>query len=147
MEALAELERVIAALGPKEKAEFDRLVEPELLAATYGDPEWRIDNLYFIQDEKGKEVKFVRRAEQRQWWRERWCLNIILKARQLGFSTEILLEMLDSCLFKSNFAAGIIDYSLDDAEKKLNKIKFAYDRLPASLRARVPLVKANTETI
>jgi hypothetical protein len=147
MEALAELERVIAALGPKEKAEFDKLVEPELLAATYGDPEWRIDNLYFIQDEKGKEVKFVRRAEQRQWWQERWCLNIILKARQLGFSTEILLEMLDSCLFKSNFAAGIIDYSLDDAEKKLNKIKFAYDRLPASLRARVPLVKANTETI
>jgi hypothetical protein len=137
----------VASLSAEEKPEFDKLLAPELIAITLGDPEWRIDNLYWIQDEHGKEIKFVRNEAQRRWWNERWFLNVILKARQLGFSTEIALEILDSCLFTPNTAAGIIDYSLDDAEKKLNKIKFAYDRLADDLKQKVPLTKANTEKI
>lgn len=137
----------IAGLSDKEKRELDRIITVELKAVTIDDPEWRIDNLYKIQDEHGTEVQFVRNEAQRRWWKERWFLNVILKARQLGFSTEIALEILDTCLFRSNTAAGIIDYSLDDAVKKLDKIKFAYSRLREDLRRKVPLVKANTETL
>src|SRR5208337_2340991 len=91
-----------------------------------------------------KELRFVRNEAQRRWSRERWYLNVILKARQLGFSTEIAIEILDECLFIDNFTAGIIDYNLDEAKKKLDKIKFAYARVSVKIPK---LVRANTETI
>lgn len=110
-------------------------------------PEWRLDNLYWIQDQNGKEIKFKRNEAQRRFCNERHCLNLILKARQLGFSTQIAMEILDECLFTPNFRAGIIDYSLEDAKKKLDKIKFAYARLPSFIQAAHPLVRENTETL
>jgi hypothetical protein len=116
-------------------------------AVTIDVPEWRIDNLYWVQDEHGKEVRFVRNEAQRRWWGQRHVLNVILKARQLGFSTEIALEILDECLFTPNFRAGIIDYNLEEAKKKLKKIKFAYERLPIDIKERCPLVRENTETV
>lgn len=135
-----DIEELAASLSPQMRAQL-------LNVLTIDDPEWRIDNLYWVQDEHGKEVQFVRNEAQRRWWKERWFLNVILKARQLGFSTEIALEMLDECLFTANFRAGIIDYSLEDAKKKLDKIKFAYQRLPADVREKCPLVRENTETL
>ena len=50
--------------------------------------EWRLDNLYFIQNERGEVVRFVRNESQRAFWDNAWYLNAILKARQLGFSTQ-----------------------------------------------------------
>src|SRR6185437_11590535 len=49
--------------------------------------EWRLDNLYWVQDETGRAVRFVRNESQRAFWDNAWYLNAILKARQLGFST------------------------------------------------------------
>jgi hypothetical protein len=106
--------------------------------------EWRLDSLYWVQDESGRAVRFVRNESQRAYWQNAWYLNAVLKARQLGFSTLIALLELDTCLFNSNTAAGIIDYSLVDAKKKLAKIAFAYQRLPAWLRERLPTVKDST---
>ena len=147
MKSEADVHAYLAGLGADEKAKLDAMLHAEIDAFTIGNPEWRIDNLYKIQDEKGKEIKFVRNDAQRQWWRDRWYLNVILKARQLGFSTEIALEILDECMFTPNTAAGIIDYSLDDAKKKLGKIKFAYERMPEKMKANNPLVTSNTETM
>jgi len=109
------------------------------------DREWRLDNLYWIQNEKGEAVRFVRNDAQREYWSNLWYLNICLKARQLGMSSLVAIIILDSCLFSSNTAAGIIDYTLPDATKKLAKIKFAYDRLPELLKKTIPLVKQNTQ--
>lgn len=145
--AIADPAAFIAGLDPKQKADLDRILAKELHEATLGNAEWRIDNLYWIQNEQGKKVRFVRNEAQRSWWHNRWWLNVILKARQLGFSTEIAIEMLDECLFIPNFTAGIIDYSIDDAKKKLDKIKFAYDNLPAYLKLQTRLIKDNTETL
>src|SRR6185295_17418781 len=109
--------------------------------------EWRLDNLYFIQNERGEVVRFVRNESQHAFWDNAWYLNAILKARQLGFSTLMALLELDTCLFNSNISAGIVDYSLVDAKKKLAKVAFAYQRLPAWLRQRVPTVKDSTTEI
>lgn len=43
--------------------------------------------------------------------------NLILKVRQLVFSTYIALRMLDSCLFIPNFHAGIVDRTLAEAAR------------------------------
>lgn len=118
-----------------------------VLRASLSDPVWRIDNIYRIQDKDGNDVKFVRNEAQRKYWQERWYRNCVLKARQLGLSTFIELLMLDSCLFYSNTSAGIVDFGLDDAVKKLDKIKFAYNRLPEFLKEQRPLVKDNTKEI
>lgn len=65
--------------------------------------------------------------------------NIILKARQRGFTTFIQILMLDACLFDPNTNAGVIAHNREDAEDFFNKkIKYAYDRLPSELLAAVP---------
>jgi hypothetical protein len=58
--------------------------------------------------------------------------NLILKARQLGFTTFIQLFFLDACLFNSSVRAGTIAHRLDDAKIIFrDKIRLVYDRLPS----------------
>jgi len=115
------------------------------IKARLDDREWRLDHLYSIQDESGRTIPFVRNEAQLAFWRELWTCNIILKARQLGFSTMICIMDLDECLFAPGTSAGIIDLTVADAKKKLEKIKFAYDNLPGWLKMQIPLAKSNTE--
>lgn len=107
--------------------------------------DWRLDNLYYIQNEEGDEVKFVRNEAQRAFCGAASQRDLITKARQMGFSTEILIEILDMCIFRAGQNAGVIDDTLKDARAKLAKIKYAYDRLPPAVRSNVTLVKSNTE--
>src|SRR5690606_30041851 len=108
--------------------------------ATLADKEWRLDNLYYIVDEKGHEIQFKRNEVQHRLWESLWYWNLVLKARQHGISTFIEILMLDDCMFSANTHCGLIDATLPDARKKLDKIKFAYDRLPPEFRKANPLV-------
>lgn len=128
-------------ITPAEKAASAKLLE--LLSDRW----WRISNLYWVQDETGQAVKFVPNDAQRQLWDDLHYNNVILKARQLGFSTFVAIFILDTCLFRENTAAGIVDITLDDARKKLDKIKFAYDRLPDEIRKARPIKRDNAHEI
>jgi len=99
---------------------------------------WRLSNLYSIANEKGLIVPFKPNAEQERFLDEMHTLNLILKARQLGFSTLIQMMALDTCLFHGNTNAGVIAQDIDTA-KDIFRLKFkdVYDRLPEGLRARV----------
>ncbi|MFA6267666.1 MAG: hypothetical protein WC670_18360, partial [Pseudolabrys sp.] len=114
---------------------------------TVGNREWRLDNLYFIQDEDGNTVQFVRNEAQRAYSKRRWWRDLIVKARQLGFSTFLAVLILDLCMFRKGQTAGVVDVTLKDARLKLAKIAFAYDKLPDNLKAANPLVKRNTEEL
>lgn len=105
--------------------------------------QWRLDNLYWIKDKDGEEVPFRRNPAQRAFAGDIWFRNTIVKARQMGFSTDIAMQMADDLVFRPNTVAAIIDYKLPDAEKKLDKIRFAYERLPTALRSSVKTVKNN----
>lgn len=117
------------------------------LYSLLGDIEWRMDNLYYIQDEHGRCVKFIRNDSQMEFWMSMWLLNIILKDRQRGFSTLIAMFILDQCMFFTDTSAGIIDITLPDAKKKLAKISYAYERLPDYLKAANPLITDAKESI
>jgi hypothetical protein len=117
---------------------------PPLSAAEWQDAWWRIRHLYWIIDETGKPVKFQPNEEQEAFYRALWYRNLILKARQLGFSTELLIMALDQCLFVENFTAGVIADSLDNATRLFRKIVFAYSRLPVFLQQVKPVVKETT---
>lgn len=121
-------------------------LSPEVLAQLKGkftDRWWRISNLYRIKDTTGREIKFTPNAAQARLWRDLHPLNVIPKARQLGFSTFIAMFITDTCVFRPNTAAGIVDMTVDDAKAKLEKIAFAYDGLPKAIRERIPLTKRN----
>lgn len=105
--------------------------------------EWRLNNLYWIKDKNAKTVKFQFNPSQTYLYRNKHWKNVILKARQQGFTTFACIDALDDCLFNDNFDAGIIAHNLDDAEKIFtNKIKFAFDRLPTAIKAAL---KPNTD--
>ncbi|MBA0937121.1 terminase, partial [Escherichia coli] len=70
-------------------------------------PWWRLNHLYKIQNEKGELVTFRMRPAQRQLFRNMHNKNIILKARQLGFSTAIDIYLLDQALFIPHLKCGI----------------------------------------
>ena len=114
---------------PKDEADYQRLLRSK---------EWRLNNLYFIKDKYGKEIRFRMNRAQRRFHEERHCRDIILKARQLGFTTYIQIDMLDDCLFNETFSAGVIAHNREDAQSFFkDKIKFAYDGLPPHIQTTV----------
>lgn len=98
---------------------------------------WRLNNLYCILDKHGKKARFTPNEAQTSYLQARHYLNVELKARQLGFSTIIQIDMLDRCLFNTNWSAGVIAQDRDTAGDIFdNKFKFAFDNLPESLKAK-----------
>jgi hypothetical protein len=112
-------------------------------AAMMQSREWPLDNLYSIVSEQGISVPFARNDVQRALWDQLWFWNIILKGRQHGISSFILLLMLDTCLFNANTHCGLIDATLADATKKLDKARFANEKLPPNIKAFVPMHSDN----
>ena len=112
------------------------------IKARLGDPWWRLNNLYYVTNERGEKVRFRLNPAQKALYRALWYFNVILKARQLGFTTFIQIFMLDRCIFNSNVRAGVIAHNKDDAQVFFrDKIKFAYDNLPEWLKAERPALK------
>lgn len=93
---------------------------------------------YDIKNKQGKVVPFIMNEDQDKFITTRHGLDIVLKARQKGFTTVIQLDMLDDCLFSPNFSAGVIAHNLVDAKAFFkDKIKFAYDKLPPIFKEQV----------
>lgn len=129
-------------------------VDIATLAANLDDPMWRLCNLYKIivkgnDDEEGLTIQFKPNRAQRRFLARLWHRNIILKARQLGFTTLICVLWLDTALFsKDPIRCGIIAQDKEAAETIFrDKVKFAYDNLPEALRERFPLKKCTTSEI
>ena len=120
---------------------------PAEVQALLADRDWRMNNLYRITNKAGDAVQFRMNDSQVRFWESMWWLNVILKDRQRGFSTLIAMFILDSCLWTPHTQAGIIDITLPDAKKKLDKIRFGYDSLPAQIKDSIPLITDAKETL
>ena len=96
---------------------------------------FRLNTLYHIKDKQGKKILFKPNAEQESFYVARHGRDIILKARQLGFTTFKMISDLDDCLFIENFSAGCICHNVESAKDIFrNKIKFAYTNIAESQR-------------
>lgn len=108
----------------------------------FADPRWRLNNLYFITDKSGKRVKFEMNWAQDALFKDMHYQNVVLKARQLGFTTFIQMFILDQCVFNSNIRAGTIAHNLNDAQTIFrDKVKYPYDNLPEGIRNEVAAQK------
>jgi hypothetical protein len=106
------------------------------------------DGFYKVQDETGAAIPFRIRPLQEQFLTEAHGFDLLLKARQLGFTTVIQIDFLDDCLFIPNTAAGVIAHNREDAEAFFhNKIRFAYDELPEEFKALVPATQDSTRAM
>lgn len=90
--------------------------------------EWRMSHFYKIKDKKKKLVTFKRNKAQRDFEKNKHSRNIILKSRQLGFTTDESVDTLDDMAFVRNYDALFIAHNLDSAKDIFdNKIKLAWD--------------------
>jgi hypothetical protein len=113
----------------------DRLIEREDIVEALANKWFRLNALYFIKDKAGNKVPFMANRAQRRRFKYRHCRDLILKARQLGFTTLEMLDALDDCLFTDNFNSGVIAHKLDDAQDIFrNKVLFAYNNISAAWR-------------
>ncbi len=115
------------------------------LRRNLADPMWRISNLYkiMVKGDDGEDdlvIDFKPNAAQLRFLKRLWHRNIILKARQLGFTTLIAILWLDHALFNPNQRCGIVAQDKDAAEAIFrDKVRFAYDHLPQMLKEMFPL--------
>jgi predicted ABC-type ATPase len=120
----------------------------KLLKGQLNDPRWRLNNLYWITDKSGKRIQFQLNWAQENLLNDLHFCNLILKARQLGFTTLLQIFMLDQCLFNSNIRCGTIAHRLDDARTIFrDKVRYPYDNLPEALRHARPLLSDSAEEL
>lgn len=109
---------------------------------------WRVRNLYTVVNKDGVIEPFVPNEAQERFMEEMHGTDVILKARQLGFSTFIQIIMLDSALWVDNTSCGTISESLPAAKILLKKKMLdVYDRLPAMIRAMKPITKRDATEV
>ena len=117
------------------------------LAKNLADPMWRLENLYriMVKDDDADDsfsMQFKPNRAQKRFIKRLWHRNLILKARQLGFTTLIAILWLDHALFNGNQRCGIVAQDREAAEAIFrDKVKYAYDNLPAALKEAMPLAR------
>ena len=99
------------------------------------DKNWRINNLYKIVDKKSQSITFKSNSAQADFDNNKHTRNLILKSRQLGFTTLESIDSLDDVLWKPNFKALFISYDKDSAIEIFDdKIKYAWDNYDPFLK-------------
>ena len=125
---------------------FESLTIQEISEGLY-DKWWRLNHLYYIIDKYGKRVLFRPNRDQKRFHDEMWVMNLILKARQRGFTTLIDISYLDDALFLNDIEVGIIAHNREDVSKIFRrKILYPYENLPEGIKAFIPTIsKSKTE--
>lgn len=110
--------------------EAGELTEPKDIIRALSLTWFRLCALYKIKDKNGKVIRFKPNEAQRELYKGGHKRDIILKARQLGFTTFVMIVCLDNCLFTENYSAGCIAHN-EKAAKSIfrSKVKFAYTNI------------------
>lgn len=112
---------------------YARVTDEVLLTNQYV----RLNTIYKIVDKDGVLHDFSIKPEQYDFLKNMHKRNLILKARQIGFTTIIQLFLLDTALFTPNTSCGVIAHNKEDAEKFFEKkIKLAYDNIPEDFKRK-----------
>ena len=93
-----------------------------------------IEGSFYIVDKESKDVPFKLNKAQEKFLEEMTGRDIILKARQLGFSTLVLAVFTYDFLFTKNSTSMSISYETGAAQKLLDKVKHFIEPLGVPLR-------------
>lgn len=96
---------------------------------------WRLNHLYRIRNKQGEMVTFRLNRAQEHFHQNKHNRNIILKSRQLGFTTYEAIDALDDALFVPG--TDILMRSYDEISQKDifdSKITYAWNNFPEELK-------------
>ncbi len=106
-----------------------------------------IETFFRVRNKSGKIVRFKFNPVQERYWPELSTRDIILKARQQGFSTLVLGWFLSECLLHENTRAVIVSHDRDATSKLLMRARFFLKRLSEDLEKKgLPTPKIGYET-
>lgn len=89
---------------------------------------WRLHNFYKIKDKNAKLVTFQPNPAQKDFHQKKENRNIILKSRQLGFTTYAAINMADSVFWRPNIDTLLISYDEASQQKIFDgKIMLAWE--------------------
>ncbi len=97
-------------------------------------PAWRLQNLYSIVDKNARKVRFTPNVVQSQLNESVLNRKKILKARQMGITTNELIKQLDFTIWNQNVTSCILAHEQDTIEKLFNIVRRAYEFLDPRLR-------------
>jgi hypothetical protein len=105
---------------------------------------WRMNNLYKVKNKQGELVTFKPNEIQYKHVIERGTsrYNLILKARQFGFTTLYCIDLLDESLFNSGTMCGIIAHEAKKLPDYFTIVRRAFINLPEWLK---PETKTDTK--
>jgi hypothetical protein len=101
------------------------------------DPKFFIESLIEIVNKDKETVPFVFNPSQVRYYKNRSNRDIILKPRQLGFSTEIMGLFLHDTMFCPNTLSVIVAHTEKDASDLFEKAHFMFNSIPEIFRASV----------
>lgn len=108
------------------------------------DKQWRTSHLYKIRNKNQQLLTFKRNKAQADFNEKKWTRNLILKSRQLGFTTDESVDSLDDTLFNRNTECLLIAHNLDAGKAIFDKkIDLAWNNIPVELR-KLYKVDSNT---
>jgi len=135
--------------APVFDTDLELAIDDNMTGAPWGDkypkdPEqwenqlWRLHNLYFIVAKDGNKCLFQPNWAQVGLIENLWYLNVILKARQFGFTTFIDILLLDNAIWQPDQRNGIIAHNREDAVVIFrDKVKYPYDHLPQGIKDKM----------
>ena len=110
--------------------------------------EWRMSHLYKIRDKDQKLITFKLNKAQADFEKNRHTRNLILKSRQLGFTTLEAIGTLDDTLFNANTECLFIAHNLDDAKSIFRKkIRFEWENFPRDLQGLWEVDASNAQEL
>lgn len=96
-----------------------------------------MNHLYKIQTKDSRLVQFKRNLAQWDLDQQRSNRDMILKARQLGFTTECSINLLDETMTKPHTSSAIVAHERDKVTKIFEIVKRAFDYFPDELKPKV----------
>lgn len=112
------------------------------------DKKWRLNHLYKIRNKAGEMVKFKQNRAQTHYSDNKHGRDVVLKSRQLGFTTNEAIDSLDDVLFTANMDALMIAHNLEAGESIFDKkIKFAWEQLEPEIKSLYGLDSKTSKTL
>lgn len=119
------------------------MIDLEEARARLNNKGWRMNHLYKIKTKDRKLITYKRKLAQSNYAARKRLKNLILKARQLGFTTECLLDFFDDTITVPNTNTAIIAHKQDKVVKMFEIVKRAYENLPEMVKPKVSFDNRN----
>jgi len=101
------------------------------------DSNWRLNHLYKIKTKERTLKTLQANTTQEHYRKHKSKRDIILKARQLGVTTEKVIEYLDDTISNPNTTSAIIAHKMEKVQSIFEIVKLAFNYLPPLLKPRV----------